>query len=150
MAMAMLAVSAAVSAVGSIYAGNAQAAQATAAADAANANAHNVRLQTNAREEQQRRANALQLGELRANAAQTGFDPSSGTLARLQSASAAQLELDALTGRYNGELQSLSLDNEAKSLRNQGKAAKVGGYLSAFGSIAKNAGNYYGMSAMGS
>lgn len=150
MAMAMLAVSAAVSAVGSIYAGNAQAAQATAAADAANANAHNVRLQTNAREEQQRMANALQLGELRANAAQTGFDPSSGTLARLQSASAAQLELDALTGRYNGELQSLSLDNEAKSLRNQGKAAKVGGYLSAFGSIAKSAGNYYGMSAMGS
>lgn len=140
----MMAVAGGIQALGAIYEGNAAAAQSTAAANNAAANAHNVRLQTDAREEIQRRRNAQLLGNLRAASAQTGFDPSSGTLAGLQSSSAAQLELDALTERYNGELQAISLDNEAASYRNRAKAQKRTGYLTAAGSVLNAAGNYYG------
>lgn len=136
-------------ALGSIYEGNAAAAQSTAAADQAAANAHNVRLQTSAREEIQRRRNAMLLGELRASSAQTGFDPSSGTLASLQSDSAAQLELDTLTERYNGELQAINLDNESQSLRNRAKAQKRTGYIRAAGSVLNAAGNYFGATRIG-
>lgn len=134
---------------GAIYQGNAAAAQSTAAANAAAANAANTRLQTNAREEMQRRRNAMLLGELRAASAQTGFDPSSGTLASLQSSSAAQLELDALTERYNGELQAISFGNEATSLRSRAKAERNTGYITAAGSLLKAAGNYFGGAKMG-
>lgn len=139
-----MAVAGGVQALGAIYEGNAAAAQSTAAANAAAANANNTRLQTDAREEMQRRRNAMLLGELRASSAQTGFDPSSGTLARLQSSSAAQLELDALTQRYNGELQSISLENEAQSYRNRAGAQRRTGYLTAAGSVLNATGNYYG------
>ena len=140
----MMAVAGGVQALGAIYDGNAAAAQSTAAANAAAANAHNARLQTDAREEQQRRRNAMLLGDLRAASAQTGFDPSSGTLSRLQSSSAAQLELDALTNRYSGELQAISLDNEAQTYRNRASAQRKTGYLTAAGSVLNAAGNYYG------
>ena len=140
----LTAVAGGIQALGAIYEGNTAAAQSTAAANWAAANAHNTRLQTDAREEMQRRRNAMLLGELRASSAQTGFDPSSGTLAGLQSHSAAQLELDALTERYNGELQAISLDNEAATYRNRASAQRKTGYLTAAGSVLNAAVNYYG------
>lgn len=140
----MMAASAAIQAIGSIYEGNAAAAQSQAAANTASANAHAARLQSDAREEALRRRNAMQLGDLRAASAQTGFDPSGGTLATLQSKSAAQLELDALTERYNGQLQSISLENQAASYRSQAKAQRKTGYLTAAGSLFNAAGNYFG------
>ncbi len=151
MAFAAIAMAAAtaVQAMGSIYAGNAAAAQSTAAANQASANAANARLQSNAREEMQRRKNAMLLGDLRAASAQTGFDPSSGSLASLQARSSAQLELDALTERYNGELQSISLDNEAASYRSRAKAQSRGGYMTAAGSVLNSAASYFGGSKMG-
>jgi len=91
----------------------------------------------------------MQLGTLRANAAQTGFDPSGPSLAGLQSRTAAQLELDALTGRYDGELQAISFDNEATSLRNRAKAQKRTGYMTAAGSLFNSAGNYFGAPRIG-
>lgn len=142
-------IAAAAQAIGSIYAGNAAAAQSQAQANTAAANANAVRLQTNAREEAVRRRNAMQLGELRAAASQTGFDASSGSLADLQSRSSAQLELDALTERYNGELQSISLDNEAQSLRSQARAQRNSGYLSAAGAALGAVGNYMGQPRIG-
>ena len=141
---------AAMTAMGKIYEGNAAAAQSQAAANNAAQNANAVRLAGNAREEAQRRANAMHLGELRANSAQTGFDPSGGSLASLQSRSAAQLELDALTTRYDTELQSISLDNEAQSYRNQAKAQRRSGALGAVGSAISSVGSYFGGNAMGS
>lgn len=149
MAFAMMAVATAVQAVGAIYEGNAAAAQSQAAANTASANAQAVRLQANASEEAIRRRNALQLGEIRAGAAETGFDPSSGTLATLQSRSAAELELDALTERYNGQLRSISLENEAQSYRNRASAQRKTGYLTAAGSIFNAAGNYFGAPRLG-
>ena len=152
MAMAMMAVTTAVQALGSIYEGNAAAAQSQAAANNASQNAYAVRLQTNAKEEAIRRRNAMRLGDLRASSAQTAFDPNGGSLATLQSRSAAQLELDALTERYNGELQSISLENDAQSYRNRASAQKRGGYLTAAGAVFNGAANgfaYGGLDKIG-
>lgn len=134
---------------GAIYEGNAAAAQSQSAANTATANAYAVRLQSDAREEALRRRNAMQLGDLRAASAQTGFDPSGGTLASLQSHSAAQLELDALTERYNGQLQSISLENQAASYRSQAKAQRNSGYMTAAGSVMSSAANYFGGAKLG-
>jgi hypothetical protein len=57
-----------------------------------------------------RARSAQQLGEQRAAAAQSGFDPNSGTLATLQEQSAGNAELDALTERYKGELNAWQQD----------------------------------------
>ncbi len=73
----------------------------------------------NANEERIRRANALRLGEQRAAAAQSGFDPSSGSLASLQSESAGQAELDALTERYKGDLNAWRADEQINRQRDK-------------------------------
>ncbi len=138
----LAAVSTAVSALGAIYQGNAASAQANAAANTAAANARNVRLQSNAAEETTRRKNAMQMGMIRAISAESGFDPNSGSLASLQVRNAQEMELDALTGRYNANLQAISFDNQAATLRNQAKAARTSGYLNAFGSLAQGGASY--------
>lgn len=125
----------AVQAIGSIYQGQAAGAQADAAASLAEQNARTARQQTAVREDLIRRENRRQLGEQRAAAAQSGFDPTSGSLAMLQGESAGALEYDALVARYQGTLQSLSLENDASGLRAQGKAARRTGYLNAAGSL---------------
>lgn len=63
-----------------------------------------------ANEDRIRRANAIALGRQRAAAAQSGFDPSSGSMAKLQSQSAGQAELEALTERYKGDLNAWQQD----------------------------------------
>lgn len=72
---------------------------------------------SNANEERIRRANRLRLGEQRAAAAQSGFDPSSGSLASLQAESAGQAELDALTERYKGDLNAWRADEQINRQR---------------------------------
>lgn len=138
----LAAVSTAVGALGAIYQGNAAAAQANAQAANAEQNARNVRLQANAEEETTRRRNALQMGNVRATAIESGFDPNSGSLASLQIKNAQEMELDALTNRYNANLQAISLDNEAATRRSQAKAARTSGYLNAFGTLAQGAASY--------
>lgn len=132
----------AIAAVGSIYSGFQQANQYSAMANNADANARNTRLQANANEESQRRENKLRMGLSRAAAAESGFDPNSGTLADLQVRSAQQMELDAMTDRYNSELQAISFQNEASSLRSQAKASKVTGFLNAAGTVFQGATGY--------
>ncbi len=149
MAMAMMAVSAGMQVLGSIYEGNAAAAQSTAAANSASSNADLARLQSNAREETQRRRNAMQLGDLRASAAQSGFDPSGGSFATLQAKSAAEMELDVLTNRYDSELQAISFDNEATNMRSRARAQKRTGYLNAAGSVFNSGANYFGAPRIG-
>lgn len=139
----------AVSAVSSIAQGQAAGAQANAAAANAADNARTARLQANAQEEIQRRQNALRMGEIRASAAESGFDPSSGSLLALQTKSAAEMELDALTTRYEGELQSISFQNQAASYRAEGKAARRTGYLNAFGTLTSAAAKEYARPRIG-
>jgi hypothetical protein len=137
-----IAASTAVGAVGSIYAGGQAAAAAEGQANIATQNARTAQLQANAREDQQRRASALQLGEQRAGAAQSGFDIGVGSFAELQGQSAGNAELDALTTRYTGQLQSLSLQNEAAGLRRQASASRTQGYLNAFGTLVSGSARY--------
>jgi pyruvate/2-oxoglutarate dehydrogenase complex dihydrolipoamide acyltransferase (E2) component len=136
------AAAAGIGALGSIYSGFAQKAQADAMADNAAANAANLRRQSNANEESQRRENKLRMGAVRASAAESGFDPNSGSLASLQVKNAQELELDVLTQRYSDELSSLSLQNEASNLRAQGKAARNSGFMSAAGTVFQGAVGY--------
>ena len=117
--------------------------------DLAVANAANTRAATYANEDTQRRQNAMRLGEVRASAAQSGFDASTGSLATLQTKSAGELELDALTNRYKGQLQAMSFDNEAASLRYGAKAARRQGYLNAVGTLTGSAGQAFGAPRIG-
>ena len=143
-APALMAASTAMQFVGNIYQGEGAGSEFNQAADAARRNAEIARQQGNAREEMIRRDSALKLGVQRAAAAQSGFDPSSGSLLDLQADSASQLELDALTARYQSRLESIGFENQANSLNAKAKAARTTGYLNAFGSLFQNGANYFG------
>jgi hypothetical protein len=82
------------------------------ASDAADARAQKAvgYATANANEERIRRDNAMKLGVQRAAVAQSGFDPSSGSMLTLQGQSAANAELDALTERYKGQLTAWQSD----------------------------------------
>ena len=125
-----------------ISAGQTAGAQADQAAQSAAENARIARQQGSAAEETQRRQGALRMGDMRASAAQSGFDPSSGSLAALQTRSAGEMELDALTSRYEGQLRSISLDTESSVQRANAKVARRGGYLSAAGSVSQVGASY--------
>jgi hypothetical protein len=146
----MMVVSTAVKAGGEIAKGQAEAAEFNAAAANASSNAQIARDQTNANEETLRRQNKVRLGMQRAVAGESGFDPSSGSMLDMQGKSAGELELDALTTRYEGTLKALSFDNESASLRTRAKAAKRSGYMSAFGSIFQSAAGGMQRSGFGS
>lgn len=135
--------------VGSIYQSQGEIAEADAAARGAETNVRLSRQQTSANEDRLRFQNALKLGQQRASAAQSGFDPSSGSLLELQGKSAGQLELDALTQRYEGNLRSMSLENEANTYRQRAKAARTSAYLKTFGSIMQAGSSYFGGSRIG-
>lgn len=105
--------------------------------DQAKANARYSRQQGAAAEDTQRRQNALKLGEQRAAAAQSGFDSSSGSMATLQGQSAGELELDALTTRYNALMKTIGYENQAAVFKvNESQArtsAYTGGVMQALG-----------------
>lgn len=94
-----------------------------------------ARLQGSANEDSVRRRNAQVLGNMRAAAAQSGFESNSGSFAGLQKQNAGQLELDALTGRYRSELDAISHENAGRSARAAGRAARTGSFISAAGQI---------------
>lgn len=139
----------AVQAVAQISQGESQGRAYNIQGDIAQANARNTRLATSANEDTQRRGQAMELGSLRASAAQSGFDSSTGSLATLQTKTAGEMELDALTNRYKGELQALSFENQAASMRYNAKASRTGGYLSAFGTLSGSAATAFGAPRIG-
>jgi hypothetical protein len=99
--------------------------RAQAAADRANANAADynakvaaqnaqiARAQAGSREDQLREQQRQFLARQRAAAAESGFDPGSGTLGLVQEQSADRAELDALMVRYGGELDARGYGNQA-------------------------------------
>ena len=132
----------AAAAASAIYTGDQQRKSTNYQADIAKDNAKSAALQANAAEEQTRRQMRLRLGEQRASAAQSGFDSTEGSFGNLQMQSAANAELDALTTRYTGQMQSLSFDNQAAGLRANASAANAQGYVNAFGALAGGAAKY--------
>lgn len=149
--MAMLAAplmlaSGAVQAVGSIVQGNAANAAAKANAAALEQQAEAENRAAGAREETQRRQNRQFLGAQRAALAQAGIGVE-GSAYDIARQSAINAELDALNIRYEGQLRSNKLRNEAKITRFEGKQAKIGGYLGAGASILSGVSNYAGVKA---
>lgn len=131
-----------VGAVGAVYTAKQQANASEYRAQVDENNATLTRQQTYAAEESQRRQMAVQQGNLRASAIETGFDANTGSLATLQAKTAGEMELDVLTARYRGELEAIGLQQDAAIGRSNASAAKTSGYLSAFGSLASGGANY--------
>lgn len=136
----------AIAATGKLYEGYMQGEALSAQADGMRQNARITRQQTSANEDTNRRQVAQRLGVLRATASQSGFDASTGSLVDLQAAQAGEMELDVLTKRYEGELKSLSFENEARSLKSQAKAARASGVISAAATLSGGVKNYGGTS----
>ena len=86
------------------------------------------------------------MGNVRASAVESGFDPNAGTLLNIQTKTAGELELDALTTRYRGELEGLGLTQSAAANRANARTATTQGYLNAAGILAQAGGSYLGQS----
>lgn len=152
----IIASSAAMKAVGALKEGQAQAANYKSAAQAnlfnaqvAEGNARAALEQANAREESQRRQFGQLQGQALAAAAQSGAG-FGGSNADVLRQSAANNELDALTIRYEGQMQSGGLMGQAQQERyqaaanrkNAGRAMKAG-YINAASSILSGGSDYY-------
>lgn len=106
-------------------------------------------LTADANETRVRANSAQQLGEQRADAVQSGFDANSGSLATVQSQSAGNAELDALTQRYKGQMNAWTQDQiiargqqKLDNVINPMSTTKWGRFLSGF-SIAGQASRSY-------
>jgi hypothetical protein len=131
-----------VGAVGALYAAQQQSAALEYQAKVNEQNAKLTQQQTFAAEESRRRQMALAMGDIRSEAVASGFSPGGGSLLNLQAKSAAEMELDILTSRYRGELESLSLNNDAQMQRANAKSSRTSGYLNAAGYLASGYGRY--------
>jgi len=105
----------AVAAVGTVYQGVQQDQEAKEQQAQAVEEGNAARRAANAEEEAQRRQAAMIAGGNRARASQSGFDANEGSLAALQVKTVGEMELDALTTRYRGELQAIGADREAQA-----------------------------------
>lgn len=145
----MSAVGATVGAVGALSQGQAASASAKAQARQAEANARITRQQASVKEDAQRLQMRQELGSQRASAVQSGFDPNTGSLLELQGDNAGAMEFDVLSTRYEGALQALNFDNQAKMHRAEASNAKRQGYLNAAGSLFGSLGKYGGGGRIG-
>lgn len=99
------------------------------------ANARTTMQQANAAEEASRRKAAAAMGDIRAAAASTGFDPGTGSLLNLQAKSAGEMELDILTNRYRRSLEAIGLRADASVQGANARATRISGALSAYGTM---------------
>lgn len=116
---------------------NAQAGAAFQQAKLSRMNAENVARQANAREELQRKQARIAIGNQLAASAQSGLQLN-GSNADLLEESLTNAELDALNIRYEGQVNSTGLlnqanmqDFEAANYRSQAKQARRAGIMSA-------------------
>ena len=97
----------------------------------------------------QRRSASQQQADIRASVAESGLDPNSGSALMLQQQSAENLEMDALTTRYQTLLQGSAYEQQAtmdryqaKALRASARDAKRSGMFGAATSILTSAAGY--------
>jgi hypothetical protein len=161
--IALMVVSAAMTAYGKIQQGNTESANAKAQANAMDynaavntQNAQQAGMVATSREQQQRANQAQQLGNIRAGLAESGGGET-GTNAGVLNQSETNMELDALTTRYQGVLGARTYNAQAGLDIYQGKvsrvnagAAKKAGYWGAASSLIGAAGSIYGKAAGGS
>lgn len=132
------------SAVGAIRQGNMEAKAAEMNAQMNEQNAVLTEAQAREEERRQRIFARKQIGEMRANYGASGVTTEGSPMEVLEE-SAMQAELDSLNIRYAGAARSAQYRNQAKLQRFYGKEAKLGGYLSAAGSLLGGAGSFVGM-----
>jgi hypothetical protein len=147
--MAIMAVGAAVSAVGQIRQGQAANAAAQYNAAVGENNARLAEQQAQSQAMVQERRASMQNGALKANLAANGVDVGEGSAIEILSQSAAAAEMDRQNIVYNGRMKAYSLRNGATLDLFQGNAAEQNGYMSAAGSLLQSAGKMYGMSQGG-
>lgn len=155
--VAFMAASAVLGAYGQIQQGKTEAAnyKSAAAANTYNAvvnqqNAQQAGMLASSRELQQRDAQAQQLGNMRAAMAESGGG-FTGTNAGLERQSEINAEMDALTTRYQGVLQSRGYQAQAgldyyqgRVARTNAASAKTGSYFGAAASLLGGASDIYG------
>lgn len=153
---AIAAGSAGLGAIGSIMGANQQAAGYRQQADAAERNAQLSDIQARQaydagtqNELAQRRSASQQQADVRAAVAESGVDPGSGSALLIQQQSARDMEMDALTTRYEALLQGSAYEQQAaqdrytaSTLRQSAKGARRAGYLGAATSILTSAAGY--------
>lgn len=137
---------AAVSAVGSIRAGNDQAAASKYNALVEDQNAVAARQQAGAAAEQKDNEVTRRLADARAAFAASGVDPNSGTPLDVMADSASQGELSKRLLLYQGDLTARGLGSQANLDRITGKNAQTAGYISAAGTLLTGAGKAAGSS----
>ncbi len=134
--------SAAISAVGSISAGNAQARAANFQATVQRQQAERQR-QIAAVEAQNRRKQGEQLfGAQRARFAAAGIDPSAGTPLALLLNTTGDTELDALTFLSGGLTSATRLEQQAQLSQLKGKAKRDEGFLNAGTTLLNTVGKF--------
>lgn len=121
--------SAALGAVGSFSAGQAEANARTANAKVAEQNSVIAKQQAAEDEKRQRRENLRRMGALTARTDSDDFD--------LLADSAMEAELDALTIRHQGDLTARGFDIEAEQERTAASNAKTAGFVGAGTSLLK-------------
>jgi len=153
---AIAAGSAGLGAIGSIMGANQQAAGYRQQASAADRNAGVAQVQARQaydaglqNELAQRRSASQQQADVRAAVAESGVDPGSGSALLIQQQSARDLEMDALTTRYEALLQGQAYEQQAaqdrytaKTLRQSARGARRAGMLGAAASILTSAAGY--------
>lgn len=123
-----------ISFLGAMYQGQQAQQQANFNAAVAEKNARLSKQKAAVDEQRSRVASKKQLGSIRAGYAASGVNLE-GTALDVLSESAATAELDALTIRYGGEMESQAFSEQAVQDRRAGEAAKTGSYMSGAGSL---------------
>lgn len=138
-ALAVLAAGTAVSAVGSIRAGNDAAAAAKYNAQVENQNAEASRRQGMAEAEQKGSEVTRRMADARAAFAASGVNPNSGTPLEVMSDLATQGELSKKLITYQSELSARGLSQQAQLDLVNAKNARTAGYLNAGSTVLTNA-----------
>lgn len=81
------------------------------------------------------------IGAQRAAGAASGLDVRSGTPIAVLGDTAKSGELDVLARLYQGESAAVAYENDARRMRAEGKAAKIGGFINAGTSLLSGFGN---------
>jgi len=134
--------SSAFSAMGAIQQGKSAQAAANANAQIAENNAAIARASSEAEESRRRRASEKEMGTLRTRIGKSGVT-ATGSILDVVEESVYNSEVDAMNARLEGAQQSTSFLNQANVSRAEGANAKRSGYISAAGTLAGGAYNYY-------
>jgi len=143
-ALVIMAATTAVSAGGTLYAGEQQRKAASYSADVAEQAARAAQERAAYDEEMHRERIRKTLSTIRSLYGKSGVDMTGTPLLALEE-TAAQGEMDALAIRYGGDVAAAQKRSEAARYKMQGGAARTSSYFQAGSTLLQGAGRMYGM-----